>query len=190
MRVIAGTARGRTLKGPASTATRPTSDLVRGVIFSMLEARGAEFARVLDLYAGTGALGIEALSRGAEWADFVERDRAACAVITANLDHTGFRDRSHVIRGALPAALDRLSGAYSLVLCDPPYAEAGLAEVQSGPALTAAIDAGTTIVYEHDRRTMPPEEFATLPRQITRRHGDTAVSLYYRPDEAWEPSEA
>jgi len=182
MRVIAGIARGRTLKGPATVATRPTSDLVRGVMFSMLEARGAEFTRVLDLYAGTGALGIEALSRGAEWADFVERDRAACAVIASNLDRTGLSGRAHIVRGVLPAALNRISGAYTLVLCDPPYADPGVAEVQSYPALAAAVGAGTTIVFEHDRRTMPPEEFATLPRQVTRRHGDTAVSLYYRPD--------
>src|SRR5581483_8943357 len=105
MRVIAGAARGRPLQAPKSPATRPTSDLVRGAIFSMLETRGAWFTRVLDLYAGTGAMGIEALSRGAERAVFVERDRAACAVITANLEKTGLSSNGTILQGVLPGAI-------------------------------------------------------------------------------------
>src|SRR3990172_6608743 len=96
MRVIAGRAKGHRLAGPPSRATRPTSDLVRGAIFSALGSLGADLSRVLDLYAGSGALGIEALSRGAGWCDFVERDPAACAVIRENLRATGFDGQARV----------------------------------------------------------------------------------------------
>ena len=99
MRVIAGTARGRALKAPprprapGQPGLRPTSDLIRGVIFDMLDALGADYARVLDLYAGTGALGIEALSRGEGTAEFVETDPAAIDVLRQNLASTGLSGR-------------------------------------------------------------------------------------------------
>ncbi len=179
MRIIAGRARGRTLAGPRGAGTRPTSDKVRGAIFSMLEARGSTFSRVLDLYAGTGALGIEALSRGAEFAEFVERDRAACAVIAENLRRAGLSGQARVHCAALPAALSRVSGPFGLIFCDPPYAAAGVSETLERLRPGLETDAASTIVYEHDRRTMPPELCAGLPRQVTRRHGDTSVSLYY-----------
>src|SRR3990172_11079102 len=96
MRVIAGTAKGRRLKGPRgrSARTRLSSDLVRGAIFSALASMAADMSRVLDLYAGSGALGIEALSRGTGWCDFVERDPAACAVIRENLPATAFQEQA------------------------------------------------------------------------------------------------
>ncbi|MEE8385300.1 MAG: RsmD family RNA methyltransferase, partial [Dehalococcoidia bacterium] len=90
MRVIAGRAKGHRLAGPASRGTRPTSDLVRGAVFSALEAMGADMTRTLDLYAGSGALGIEALSRGGQWCDFVEKDGRACASIRENVAKTKF----------------------------------------------------------------------------------------------------
>lgn len=179
MRIIAGTARGRTLAGPHGPGTRPTSDKIRGAIFSMLEARGATFSRVLDLYAGTGALGIEALSRGAAFAELVERDRAACAVIAENLRRTGLSDLARVHCAALPAALARVSGPFGLIFCDPPYADAAVSETLARLRPGYEIDRESTIVYEHSRRTMPPDLCAGLPRQVTRRHGDTSVSLYY-----------
>jgi len=179
VRIIAGSARGRTLAGPRNAGTRPTSDKVRGAIFSMLEARGAAFTRVLDLYAGTGALGVEALSRGAEFAEFVERDRAACAVIGENLRRAGLAGCARVHCAALPAALRRVAGPFGLIFCDPPYAESTASDTLSQLRPGRELDDSTTIVYEHGRRTMPPDVCGGLPRQITRRHGDTAVSLYY-----------
>src|SRR5688572_24535053 len=133
MRVIAGSARGRTLKGPParrrgdrSGGARPSSDMVRGAVFSALEAMGADYTRVLDLYAGTGALGIEALSRGADWCDFVERDRVMAEVIRENLRLTGFDDRAKVYPVAAGRVQEGLvEGPYTLVLADPPYADAG-----------------------------------------------------------------
>lgn len=178
MRVIAGDARGRVLRGPRSAGTRPTSDLVRGAIFSMLAARGATFTRVLDLFAGTGALGIEALSRGAETADFIEGDRRACAVISANLDLTGFSHAARVVCASLPAALSRVTGPYGLIFMDPPYDFPGAAVILDRLQAGGFVDAATTIVYEHDRRTMPPEERGGHPLIVTRTHGSTAFSLY------------
>src|SRR4030043_1701035 len=106
MRVIAGRAKGHRLAGPPSRATRPTSDLVRGAIFSALASLGADLSRVLDLYAGSGALGIEALSRGASWCDFVDRDRAACATIRQNLTLAGFQERARVLCLPVERALE------------------------------------------------------------------------------------
>src|SRR5712692_1646849 len=131
MRVIAGSARGRTLLSPPKPRAsgrpgiRPTSDLIRGVIFDMLDAMGADYARVLDLYAGTGALGIEALSRGEGTADFVESDPATITIVTANVHRTGFETRSRVHRLTADRAIERLSGPYTLVLADPPYYDDG-----------------------------------------------------------------
>src|SRR5687767_9502577 len=107
MRVIAGEAKGARLKGPPSFGTRPMSDKIKGALFSMLGSLGVEPDRVLDLYAGTGSIGIEALSRGAEWADFVEQNAAACAVVRANLDHTKFAESARVHQLPVAAFLGR-----------------------------------------------------------------------------------
>src|SRR5436190_201171 len=98
MRVISGSAGGRTLHPPKSGETRPTSDLVRGMIFNVLENVAGDWSRVLDLYAGSGALGIEALSRGAESAVFVDRSNDACAAIRKNLVQLGFEKNATILR--------------------------------------------------------------------------------------------
>ena len=184
MRVIAGKAKGHRLRGPRSrrngaAATRPSSDLVRGAIFSALASLGADLSRVLDLYAGSGALGIEALSRGARWCDFVEREAAACAVIKANLAATGFEGQAAV--HCLPAerAADRLEGVYTLVLADPPYADPGALSVLQSLAVSGRVEPGrTVVVLEHSSREEPPQELGVMGLQSRRRHGDSAVSIY------------
>lgn len=127
MRVVAGSAGGRPLLAPEGTTTRPTSDRVRESIFNILFSLGAtEDARVCDLYAGSGALGIEALSRGATHCTFVERDRSAVEVIRENLDILGFADQATVVQVDVATFLERQrddSGGFDLVLADPPYAE-------------------------------------------------------------------
>jgi 16S rRNA (guanine966-N2)-methyltransferase len=178
MRVIAGSAKGRRLRGPPGGGTRPTSDLVRGAIFDILYSLEADLSRVLDLYAGTGALGIEALSRGAQWCDFVERDRASCDVIRENLAHTGLVDRAKVHCWPVAKAETRLAGPYSLVLADPPYgsdeAESTLAAWGSSPKLTRE----SVIVLEHSRRRPAPPLLGDRGLLDTRRHGDTCISIY------------
>lgn len=122
MRVVAGSARGRKLVAPDGLAVRPTAERVRQATFNALHHRGAiEDAHVVDLYAGTGALGIEALSRGAAHATFVEQDRAALDAINRNLDHLGFRSRATVVRGDALRWLATAKGHFDLVLIDPPY---------------------------------------------------------------------
>ena len=144
MRVIAGSAKGRRLKGPTDRAgrTRPTSDLVRGAVFSALASMETDMTRVLDVYAGSGALGIEALSRGAESCDFVERDAGACAVIKENLLVTGFASLANVFCMPVARAIQRLEGPYTLVLADPPYDDAEapvLMELLASSALVEAL---------------------------------------------------
>ncbi len=125
LRVIAGAVRGRRLVAPAGDDIRPTKGIVREAMFSALDSRGAiSEAVVLDLYAGTGALGLEALSRGAVRAVLVERDRRALEAIDTNVEHTGFADRARVVRSDVAAFLDvppPPEAPFDLVFADPPY---------------------------------------------------------------------
>jgi 16S rRNA (guanine966-N2)-methyltransferase len=181
--VIAGRAKGRRLKGPrehtgAGSTTRPSSDLVRGAVFSALEAMGADFSRTLDLYAGSGALGIEALSRGAEWCDFVERDRAAANVIKENLATTGFEGSARVYPIAVERALERLDGGYTLVLADPPYADDGVWGVLESLQRDGLLGEGAVVVLEHSAREEPRGEIGDMSLLSARRHGDSAIAIY------------
>ena len=178
MRVIAGRAKGHRLAGPASRGARPTSDLMRGAVFSALEAMGADLTRTLDLYAGSGALGIEALSRGGEWCDFVEKDRRACESIRGNLARTGFEGRAKVHCAAVERAHGRLKGPYTLIVADPPYASDAV-PVLEGLADWGLVEGGRTVLaLEYSSREEGPERLWGLSRVKTLRHGDSAVSIY------------
>ncbi len=188
MRVIGGTARGRALKAPprprtaGRTDVRPTSDLVRGVIFDMLDALGADYTRVLDLYAGTGALGIEALSRGDGTAEFIETDSAAIAALTQNLASTRMAERATVHRLPAERAAAGLSGVFTLVLADPPYYDGDAFAAVSAVAASSLVDDKTVIVVEHHRRVAPPDAIEGFSLYRSRRHGDTVVSIYVREE--------
>jgi 16S rRNA (guanine966-N2)-methyltransferase len=173
VRVVAGEFRGRRLAAPRGMRTRPTADRVREALFSML---GDVFgARVLDLYAGSGALGIEALSRGAESAVFVERDARVAGVIERNLAMLGLDQR--VVRQDAMRFLARAQGTFDLVFCDPPYDSApGLAGplAEHLPSLTAE---GARIVTESDKRT--PLELP-FPLLTERTYGDTRIAIHAR----------
>ncbi|HMC79218.1 MAG TPA: 16S rRNA (guanine(966)-N(2))-methyltransferase RsmD [Acidimicrobiia bacterium] len=179
MRVIAGEAKGRRLTGIRSSAIRPTSDRVREALFSALGA-AVPGARVLDLYAGSGALGIEALSRGAAGAVFVDSDREAVAAIRANLALTGTDDRASVVRSPVGSFLAAgRHGPFDLVFLDPPYAQ-GL-PVKDLEALVAGgfLDAGASVVLETRGPDAPPpvEGLEVVSR---RRYGDTTL-VFLRP---------
>lgn len=166
MRVVAGELRGRRLVTPAGAATRPTSDKVRQATFNALESAGeVADAVVLDLFAGSGALGIEALSRGAAHATFVERDRGALAALRANLDALDLTGRSTVVVGD---ALQRAGGRWDLVLLDPPYAFDGWAQLLSG------IDAGVVVCESGEAIAAPPGW--RLARE--KRYGSTVVTIF------------
>ncbi len=184
-RIIAGTAGGRTLRTPPGTGTRPTSDRVREAMFSALDARGAlAGARVLDLYAGSGALGLEALSRGAEDAVFVESDQRAVRTIRENIARLGFDARCEVIAmRVLPAVARTGPHPVDLVLADPPY---DVSEPDLGDVLDALTDdswlaPGGLVVVERSSRSPEPAWPARLEPERPRRYGETTVHLATRP---------
>jgi 16S rRNA (guanine966-N2)-methyltransferase len=184
MRVIAGAARGTPLAAPPGAGTRPTSDLLKGTIFNMLAAEGP-FERVVDLYAGSGALGIEALSRGAAHTVFVERQPRACQTIRQNLRAARLEGRATVLCGTLPGVLGRLDGPFDLALLDPPYDTSDLPEVLARLATPELLAPGALVVAEHRATTALPEAIGDLVTWKQRRHGDGALRLYrYAPEGA------
>lgn len=184
MRVTTGSAKGRNLKGPPSTGTRPMSDKIRQAVFSALGSLGVEPDRVLDLYAGTGAIGIEALSRGASHADFVEMTAPASAVIQENLQRTQLADRGTVHRQSVQSFLHRKMGPYDLVVLDPPYADAGIPDTLRLLAESALVQSGTVVVLGHWPRLELPERIGTLELIKRRCHGDSCFSIFDIVEEA------
>jgi 16S rRNA (guanine966-N2)-methyltransferase len=177
LRVIAGSARGLMLKRPRAGLTRPTSGRLREALFAMLESAGVDFERVLDLYAGSGALGIEALSRGAGSATFVEADARAAAVIRENLVHVKCADRGQVVVGRVGKWRPSADARYTLVLADPPYDDpAPWGAIES--AAEGALAEHAVIVVEHDARTAPPDTLAGRTLWRDRRQGAGAVAIY------------
>lgn len=185
MRVVAGTARGRTIDAPPGTGTRPTSDRVRESIFNSLGSLDLVVdATVVDLFAGSGAMGIEALSRGAAHATFVESDRSAAAVIAANVARCGFEARSTVVVGTVERYLDRGSRsavALDLALVDPPYA------FDRWAALLASLDAAAAVI-ESDRSIEIGDRWDVIRE---RTYGSTVVQIVTRatPRPAHSPQE-
>ena len=172
MRVIAGELGGRRLASARGEQTRPTAARVREALFSMLGP--LEGAAVLDLFAGSGALGIEALSRGAARATFVERSPPALAALRANVAALGLEDRCEIRTGDALAAL--AGGAiYDLVFIDPPYAAAAQLSGALSRELPAVLAAGARVVSESDRRS--PLELE-LPLARERRYGDTLIRIH------------
>lgn len=181
MRVTAGADRGRKLRAPRGATTRPTGAKVREAIFNILGPPSP--LPVLDLFAGTGSLGIEALSRGATGADFVERDARALAALHRNLRELGFAGRSRVLSGGVQSVLHRLSGhsegrVFGWVFLDPPYASGEADPVLSLLAGSDLLAEGAIVIVEHDRRHLPTEVVGTLVMTDRRFYGDTGVSFY------------
>ncbi len=177
MRIVAGSVGGRVLRAPPGADTRPTSEKVREAIFNILP--DVEGMQVFDLFAGSGALGIEALSRGAAHATFVDQGKAALASVRGNLRDLGLESRATVLSGDAVALASRHVPAspWQLVFIDPPY-RSDLA-VRSATALAHLAD-DAVVVIEHDRRNAPPDELGSLLRTDQRRYGDTLVSFYAR----------
>ena len=175
LRITGGTARGVPLTEPRGARLRPTSGLVREAAFNIVGDE-VEDATVLDLYAGTGALAIEALSRGATHATLVEAEPGCVTAILQSLARTGFAEKARVLRGRLPAALKGLQGPFSLIFMDPPYGAGEGEEVLLGAATLLA--PGGLIVFEHASRYNPPERPAGLRLADRRVYGDSALAFY------------
>ena len=181
MRVVGGEAKGRRLKGTISPGGRPTTERVRAAIFNILSPQLYQGGRVLDLYAGSGSLGIEALSRGASWADFVEQDRRQCAVIQDNLETTNFRSNAAVYCSTVHSAVTSLVGPYQLVMLDPPYRLENLDQVLEEIAgIPNLVDFSGTVVAGHSKRVTLQSGYGPLQMISHRSYGDNVVDFFER----------
>ena len=183
MRIIAGKFRGRRLKSPPTAQTRPTSDRLRETLFNILAPR-IDGARFLDLCAGTGAVGIEALSRGAAHVTFVDQSRKMCGLIDANVDslNVDTDDREVVVATAfdyLRRLIKNNGPAFDIVFFDPPY-ESDYDEILEliGGRTPRLVSADGIVVVEHHKKNALPSEFDTLKRYRELKQGDSALSFY------------
>ncbi|MDE3106140.1 MAG: 16S rRNA (guanine(966)-N(2))-methyltransferase RsmD [Acidobacteriota bacterium] len=196
MRVIAGTYRSRPLQAPPGSATRPTADRLRETLFNVLQMRVAG-SRVVDLYAGSGAVGIEALSRGASFVWFAENATAAAAAIRANLRTLGINTGYSLEERSVAAVLERLARLpepVDLVFLDPPYEAVGEYSAALGmlgsQRLVGLLAADAIVVVEHRRKTPLAAQYGQLERYRELRQGDATLSFYRRAttDAPQEPS--
>jgi 16S rRNA (guanine966-N2)-methyltransferase len=179
MRVISGEARGRRLKvPPEAKITRPMAAKVKEALFSVLASLGVEYERVLDLYAGSGGIGIEALSRGADWCDFVDRDATACRTIRENLEHVGFSERGRAHQSAVLPFARAASEPYDMLIMDPPYADPEIVPTLEAVSHTPAVRDGTIIVIGHSPRVALADRIGRLVKLRTRCHGDSCFSIF------------
>lgn len=191
MRVIAGEFGGRRLQAPRGRNTRPTSDRVREALFMSLG--DLEGVTVVDLYAGSGALGIEALSRGATAAHFVDSDRMARKVLEENLDALGIRSRATVWPLTLPHGLKRLADVLQtarLVLLDPPYGGSEAREALAALGREGVLAPGTKVVLERHQKDEVGVRAGMLSQVRERRYGETIVNLYEAGGDATPLSES
>jgi len=175
MRIIAGTLKGRRLDAPDWPGLRPTSDRLRETLFNVLAPRIVG-ARFLDAYAGTGAVGIEALSRGASHVTFVERDPRAARLIEQNLARCGVQDRYAIIRAGFAGAAQRLTDPFQILFLDPPY---GAGELIAALGAAAALVAGDALlIVEHATRDKAPDAVGGLSRRRELVQGDSALAFF------------
>ena len=178
MRVIAGKAKGNQLKFPKGTKTRPATDLLRGAIFSILGNITGNWEQVLDLYSVSGALGIEALSRGASWVDFVEREQRCCAIIKENLEKTKLKAQAHIYCCSVAKAISFLDKEYDIVLMDPPYSDSSIGDVITKLASSELVGTNTVVVVTHSPRLTLESAYTPLSLIKEHRHGDSCIALY------------
>ena len=180
MRVIAGKAKGHRLKFPKGTTTRPATDLVRGAIFAILENITSDWVQVLDLFSGSGALGIEALSRGAGWVDFVESEPRCCGIIKENLEKTKLAAQAHIYCCSVAKALSFLDKEYSIILMDPPYSNASIGNLITQLATSRLVGKNSTVVVTHSPHLPLNSTYTTLNLIKEHRHGDSCISIYQK----------
>ncbi len=179
MRVIAGQAKGCILKSPnKGSKTRPATGLVRGAIFSILESAASDWSLVLDLYSGSGSLGVEALSRGAGWVDFVEQEPRCCAIIKQNLEKTRFEDNAHIYCCSVARAISFLDKEYGIILMDPPYSNPSIGKVIQQLAGSRLVGGKSVVVVTHSPHRPLAPNYACLSLIKEHRHGDSVIAVY------------
>ncbi|HEX9370801.1 MAG TPA: 16S rRNA (guanine(966)-N(2))-methyltransferase RsmD [Roseiflexaceae bacterium] len=185
MRVITGSAKGHRLKAPKGMTTRPMLDRVKEALFSVLEGYGPIRGRVLDLYAGTGSLGIECLSRGAAWADFVEQRAHVCKIIRENLEHTHFdaRARVHQMPVGRYLAAARPAEKYDIIVMDPPYADPAIEDTIRAVSASGLLADDGLLIVGHSPRVPLADSYDLIRRRKFRRLGDSCFSIYEVADQ-------
>ena len=176
-RITGGSHRGRRLRTPTGAGLRPTSERVRAALFSIIGRDAVDGKRVADLYSGTGAIGLDALSRGAAWVDFVESNRKLCGDLTERLRSWSMEKRAKVYRGRVLNLLRSLPGEYDLVVADPPYSSTELVDVVDRLQSTRLVNPGGLVVLEH--RAGSTGDYATgrFELETTKRYGDTVLTV-------------
>ena len=180
MRITGGIAKGQRLIVPKNYHLRPTTDIVREAAFAILDPIVSDLSRVLDLYAGSGALGIEALSRNAEWADFVDREVRSCTVIKQNLEKTRLAKKAHVYCCSVAKALTFLSDEYGIIFVDPPYSDSSLNNLIPKLANSKLAGGRSLIVTFHAARFPLNSVYGELYLIKERRYGDTCIAIYQK----------
>jgi len=152
--------------------------LVRGAIFDMLETSTSDWSRVLDLFSGSGALGIEALSRGAGWVDFIERVPRCCDIIRQNLESTKLADRAHVYCCTVAKAISFLDKEYNIILIDPPYSDTSIGRILTQLVTSELVGTKSTIVVTHSPHLSLDSAYGAFKLVKERRHGDSCIAIY------------
>lgn len=177
-RISGGSHKGRLIRTPKAANLRPTSERVRSAIFSIIGPEAVQQKRVLDLYAGTGVLGIEALSRGAVWAEFVERNGRLCTALRKLLSQLSLESNANVVQAQVSRAWPELAGGkYDLVFADPPYDSDEIWKLTSGLQMPGLMAEGGLVVIEYRAGSDPVELGGALMHVTDRRYGDTAITV-------------
>ncbi|MSP78572.1 MAG: 16S rRNA (guanine(966)-N(2))-methyltransferase RsmD [Dehalococcoidia bacterium] len=179
IRLSGGGAKGLRVPAAKSSGTRPTSGLVRSALFSIL-GDAVPGAHALDLFAGTGAMGMEALSRGAAWVDFVEMNTHQCNAIRDTLKAMDFTKHSAVYCTKAERAASVLQGPYDIIIMDPPYEMEGVDHLVEEIGISRLVAPGTLLALEHSTHHLTPEVLGTFFLAKHRRYGDTVLSIYQR----------
>ena len=177
MRVVSGTARGKRLKTPNGMQTRPTTDRVKEAMFSIIQFQLPD-AKILDLFGGTGQLGIEGLSRGAASAVFVDRSADACKLIRENLSTTGFLNSAKVVQSDYASYLKRCSDRFNIILLDPPYAEEFMENSLKIISEIDILQSGGIIVAEHSVKKEFSDDFDGFSLLKEYKYGNTYLTIY------------
>ena len=178
MRIISGIARGRRIKMPKGTPTRPATELVRGAIFSSLANLGIDSDTVLDLFSGSGSLGLEALSRGAGWVDFVDRDKRCCAIIKENLASLGFDKQARVYCLDVKRAIELVDKEYNLILMDPPYPSPEIDSILEQLANSSLVGCNTIVCSTHSSRRPLQQAYSSMKMFKELKHGDSTAAFF------------
>ncbi|MGD2065315.1 MAG: 16S rRNA (guanine(966)-N(2))-methyltransferase RsmD [Dehalococcoidia bacterium] len=180
MRVSGGNVKGTRLKTLSKRSVRPTTSVVRQAIFSLLVNRTTKWHYVLDLYAGSGALGIEALSRGAEWVDFVDYKKSCCNLIRNNLERIRGLEWAHIYCCSVSKALNFLNKSYDIIFIDPPYSNSTANKLLANLARSKLLGGDSIIVLCHANRFPLNSDYDGLHLIEQRRYGDTFISIYQK----------